>query len=98
MANEIKFVKFNKNDPYIKMIPFYKTKNKLRDRVLITNSITNIIVFIKQVERNDPKINCKFSLYRESNKICHLLLISKKFIKKGELLCLDKEDLKIRAV
>ena len=62
LANEIKFVKFNKNDPYIKMIPFYKTKNKLRDRALITNSITNIIVFIKQVERNDPKINCKFSL------------------------------------
>ena len=63
---------------------------------MIANSFTNIIVFIKQVERDDPKINWKFSLYREPTKICHLMLISTKFIKKGELLCIEKEETKIK--
>ena len=62
LANEIKFVKFNKNDPYIKMIPFYKTKNKLRDRVLITNSITNIN-FTRNVGAFAQFSACQYVIY-----------------------------------
>ena len=46
MEKDIKSEKINKNDIYLKYIPFYKTKNKLRNRILITNEISNIIVFI----------------------------------------------------
>lgn len=96
LCSKIELIKLNKNDPYLKIIPFYKTNNKLRDRILLTNSINNVIVFLKINENDNSKINCKFSLYKAHDKICHLILISIRFIKKGEILCINKEKLKIR--
>ena len=61
MASETRFIKFDKKDPYIKLIPFYCTKNKLRDRVLVTDKKSNIIIFMNIAESNEPKIN--FSLF-----------------------------------
>ena len=96
LASETRFIKFDKKDPYIKLIPFYFTKNKLRDRVLVTDKKSNIIVFMNIAESNEPKINCSLFLFIDEKNKCHLLLKAIKAVKKDQLLYLNKEDLKIR--
>ena len=74
-------------------ILFYKTKNKLRNRILLTNDISNLIIFVGLKAPNDKGINCEFFLYKDSKNISHLLLRSNKYIKKGDLLNISENDI-----
>ena len=96
LGSEIKIKEYENEDPYIKLIPFYQTKNKLRDRILITSKISNISIFINIVEPNNPKINTTLFLCQDNNKNCHLFFKSIKSIKKGGLLYISKEEMNIR--
>lgn len=82
LGSEIKIKEYENEDPYIKLIPFYQTKNKIRDRILITSKISNISIFINIVEPNNPKINTTLFLCQDNNKNCHLFFKSIKSIKK----------------
>ena len=95
LENELKSIKFKKNDKYIQYIPFYKTKNKLRNRILLTNKISNLIIFLNSKPANDKSINTKFYLYNDNNGLSHLVLRAIKFIKKGELLFTSEEEIKL---
>lgn len=95
LEKDLKSEKINKNDIYLQYIPFYKTKNKLRNRILITNEISNIIVFINIGNKNEKNVNTTFELYNDKNGLSHLILTSIKTIKKGELITISEEEVKI---
>jgi integrase len=96
LGSDIKIKEYENGDPYTQLIPFYQTKNKLRDRILITSKISNIAIFINIVEPNDSKINTTLFLCQDNNKNCHLFFKSIKSIKKGELLYINREEMKLR--
>ena len=81
LGNDIKIKEYKNEDPYAQLNPYYQTKNKLRDRILITSKISNIANFI--LEPDYSKINTSLFLYQDNNKNCNLFY---KSIKKGELL------------
>ena len=94
MENEFKSVKLNKKDPYIQYIPFYKTKNKLRNRILLTNELSNIVVFLNLKSLDDKSINSSFYLFNDENDLSHLIFRSTKCIKKGDIININEEEIK----
>ena len=95
MEKDIKSEKINKNDIYLKYIPFYKTKNKLRNRILITNEISNIIVFINIRNSKEKNINSTLKLCNDNKGLSHLILTSIKAIKKGEIISISEDEIRI---
>ena len=95
LEKDIKSEKINKSDIYLKYIPFYKTKNKLRNRILITNEISNIIVFINIRNSKEKNINCTLKLCNDSKGLSHLILTSIKAIKKGEIISISEDEIRI---
>ena len=95
LKQNLKSEKINKNDIYLQYIPFYNTKNKLRNRILVTTEISNIIVFINIENKNENNVNTTFKLYNDKDGLSHLILTSIKTIKKGELITIGEDEIKI---
>ena len=95
LQNELKSIKLKKNDPYIQYVPFYKTKNRLRNRILLTNKVGNIVIFLNLKPINDNFINSSFYLYNDEEGYSHLILRAIKKIKKGEMININEEEFKI---
>lgn len=95
LENEFKSIKFKKNDPYIQYIPFFKTKNKLRNRILLTHKIGSIVIYLNLKPLKDKSTNSSFYLYNDEEGFSHLILRATKKIKIGEMITINEEELKI---
>ncbi len=64
------------------------------NRILLTNEISNIVVFLNLKSLDDKSINSSFYLFNDENDLSHLILISTKFIKKGDIININEEEIK----